>query len=67
MNNVLSMQTFGGGGGGGGSFTNLSSFIGLYKFYAKFDFHGSVQKLHEFHVMVNMNDIRTYSILYMFK
>jgi hypothetical protein len=30
---------------------NLLDFIGSYKFYAKFDFHGSIQKLHEFHVI----------------
>jgi hypothetical protein len=41
---------------------NLQSFIGLYKFCAKSDFHEFIQKLHEFHVMVNTNDIFTYSI-----
>jgi hypothetical protein len=42
--------------------TNLLDFIGSYKFYAKFDFHGFIQKLREFHVMVNMNDVCMYSI-----
>lgn len=42
--------------------TNLQAFIGLYKIRAKFDFHKFVQKSHEFCVMVNMNDICTYSI-----
>jgi hypothetical protein len=40
--------------------TNLSSFIGLYKFCAKFDFHRFIQESCEFHVMVNINDICTY-------
>jgi hypothetical protein len=42
--------------------TKLQSFIGLYKFHAKSDFHELIQKLHEFHVMVNTNDIFMYSI-----
>jgi hypothetical protein len=37
--------------------TNLLGFIVSYKFYANFDFHWFIQKLHEFHTMVNMNDI----------
>jgi len=47
--------------------TNLQGFIGLYKFRAKSHFHKFVQKLHEFHVMVNMNDIYTYFIFYIVK
>jgi hypothetical protein len=42
--------------------TNLPCFIGLYKFCVKFNFHKFIQKLHEFCVIVNMNDICTYSI-----
>jgi hypothetical protein len=42
--------------------TNLPNFIGLYKFCLKYDFHKFLQKLHEFYVMVNMNNICTYSI-----
>ncbi len=42
--------------------TNLLDFIGSYKFYAKSGFRRFVQKLHEFHVMVNMNDVCMYSI-----
>ncbi len=47
--------------------TNLSSFIGFHKFCAKFDFHRFLQESHEFHVMVNINDICTYSISQIFK
>jgi hypothetical protein len=32
-------------------------FHNLYKFCAESCFHGLVQKLHKFHVIVNMNDI----------
>jgi len=42
--------------------TNLLGFISLYKFCAKFIFHMFIQKLHEFYVIVNMNDICMYSI-----
>jgi hypothetical protein len=42
--------------------TNLLGFIGSYNFRAKFGFHKFIQKLHEFHAMVNMNDICVYSI-----
>jgi hypothetical protein len=42
--------------------TNLLNFIGSYKFCVKFSFHKFVQKSHEFCIMVNMNDICTYSI-----
>ncbi len=37
--------------------TKLPSFIGSYKFHTKFNFHRFAQKLHEFHIMINMNDI----------
>jgi hypothetical protein len=37
--------------GKGHYITNLQSFIALYKFYVKFDFHGFVQKSYEFHVI----------------
>ncbi len=47
--------------------TNLLGFINSYKLCAKFDFHKFVQKLHELCVMVNMNDIRTYSISFIYK
>jgi hypothetical protein len=40
----------------------LLNFIGLYRFYVKSDFHRFIQKSHEFDVMVNLNDICTYSI-----
>ncbi len=46
--------------------TNLLS-INSYKFCTKFDFHKFVQKLHELCAMVNMNDICTYSISYIYK
>jgi hypothetical protein len=42
--------------------TNLLGFVGLYKFRVKYNFYIFIQKLHEFHVMVNMNDICTYVI-----
>jgi hypothetical protein len=42
--------------------TNLLDFIGSYKFYAKSGFRRFIQKLHEFHVMVNMNDVCMYLI-----
>jgi hypothetical protein len=42
--------------------TNLLSFIGFYKFHAKSSFHRFIQKLHKFYVVINMNDIHTYSI-----
>jgi len=42
--------------------TNLSGFIGLYKFHAQSNFHRFTQKSHKFHVMVSMNDICRYSI-----
>jgi Fe-S oxidoreductase len=42
--------------------TNLLGFISLYKFCVKSNLHRFIQKSHEFHVMVNMNDICTYSI-----
>jgi len=42
------------------SITNLLSYIGSYKFCVKSSFHNFVQKLHELHVMINMNDIFTY-------
>jgi len=42
--------------------TNLLSFIGLYKFCAKFGIHRFRQQLHEFCVMVNMNDISMYLV-----
>jgi hypothetical protein len=45
-----------------GASQTLSGFIGLYKICANFGFHKFIQKLHEFYVMVNMNDIYTYSI-----
>jgi hypothetical protein len=35
------------------------SFIGLYKFCVKFNFHKFIQQSYEFHVMVNMKDICT--------
>jgi hypothetical protein len=41
--------------------------IGSYKFHAKSSFYRFVQKLHEFQVMVNMNDIYTYSIVEIFE
>jgi len=42
---------------------NVSFFaIGLYNFYEKSNIHRFVQKPHEFHVMVNMNNICIYSI-----
>ncbi len=46
----------------GSCITNLPSFISSYKFYVKFNFHKYIQKLYEFHVMVNMNNIYMYSI-----
>ncbi len=42
--------------------TNLPRFINLYKFHVKFGFYKFVQKTHKFCVMVNINDICTYSI-----
>jgi hypothetical protein len=42
--------------------TNILGFIGLYKLCAKSNFHNFMQKLNEFHAMVNMNDIFIYSI-----
>ncbi len=42
--------------------TNLLGFIRFYKFYVKSSFHRFEPKSHEFHVMVNINDICTYSI-----
>jgi hypothetical protein len=42
--------------------TNLSSFIGSYKFRMKFRFHIFIQKSYEYHDMINMNDIYIYSI-----
>jgi len=42
--------------------TNLPSFIDSYKFCVKPNFHRFVQKSYELCVMVNMNDICTYSI-----
>jgi hypothetical protein len=47
--------------------TNLLCFISSYKFHAKSNFHRFLQKSHEFYVMVNMNDIYTYSIFKIFK
>jgi hypothetical protein len=44
------------------NFTNLLGFLGSYKFHAKFDFHRLVQKSHEFHIMIKMEDIYIYSI-----
>jgi hypothetical protein len=41
---------------------NLLGFIGSSNFCVKFSFFKFVQKSHKFHVMVNMNDICTYSI-----
>jgi len=41
---------------------NLLGFVGSYKFCVKFDFHRFIQKLHEFSVMVDMNDICMSSI-----
>ncbi len=38
--------------------TNLSSFIGSYKFRMKFSFHTFIKKSYEYHVMINMNDIQ---------
>jgi hypothetical protein len=46
---------------------NLLGFIGSYNFFAKFNFYKFIQKWHEFCAMVNMNDICTYSIFYIFK
>jgi len=37
--------------------TNLLDFIGFYKFRVKSSFHKFVQRLHEFCVMISMNDI----------
>jgi hypothetical protein len=45
-----------------GYITNFLGFIGLYKFHAKSNFSYVHTKIHEFRVMVNMNDICTYSI-----
>ncbi len=43
--------------------TNLPSFISMtYKFCAIFGFHRFIEKSHEFHAMVNMNDVFTYLI-----
>jgi hypothetical protein len=42
--------------------TNLSSFIGSYKFRMKFSFHIFIQKSYEYHDTINMNDIYIYSI-----
>ncbi len=36
---------------------NLLGYIGSHKFCMKSNFHNFVQKLHELHVMINMNDI----------
>jgi hypothetical protein len=47
--------------------TNIPCFIGLYKFCAKFDFHRFIQKSHEFHVMLNMNDVYMYLVSWIFK
>ncbi len=42
--------------------TNLLDFICFYKFCVKSNFHQFVQKLHEFCVIINMNDIIMCSI-----
>ncbi len=41
--------------------TNLPGFIGLCKFCPKSGFHNFLQKSHEFHVIMNVNDICIYS------
>jgi len=51
----------------GSCITNSPIFIGSCKFCVKSDFHKYIQKLHEFHVMVNMNNIYMYSIFEIFK
>jgi hypothetical protein len=48
--------------GKGHCITNLPGFIGSYKLCVKFDFHRFVQKSYEFHAIVNINNIFTYSI-----
>jgi hypothetical protein len=42
----------------------FKDFISFYKFHVKSNFHRFIQKLYEFRVVVNMNDICMYSIYF---